>query len=71
MTLADKTDKLNKVYSDLGVSDISKFAGMEQVKSLFDPKSNKFNDEATYRLIPNINEVAEKLGSEETGYLFE
>ncbi|MDR9402986.1 MAG: tetratricopeptide repeat protein [Halothece sp. Uz-M2-17] len=71
LTLNDKIAKLNEVYGYLGVSEITQSAHMEQVKSLLDPKTNKFNDEATYRLIPNINEVAEKLGSDETGYLFE
>ncbi len=71
LTLTHKIDKLNEVYNFLGFGTISKTNPNPNIRNLLDPKRNQFNDEETYRLIPNINEIAEKLGSEEIGYLFE
>ena len=71
LTLTHKIDTLNKVYRYLGFSEIPNPCQDPKIKKFLDPTQNKFNDEATYRLIPNIDEIAEKLGSEKTGYLFE
>ncbi|AFZ45417.1 Tetratricopeptide TPR_1 repeat-containing protein [Halothece sp. PCC 7418] len=71
LTPADKIDKLNEVYRYLGVSEIKSGSTMEKMQKLLNPNQNKFNDEQTYRLIPNIDEIAATLGSEETGYLFD
>lgn len=71
LTLSSKINKLNEIYRYLGVSEIAGAQHWERVQQLLDPGQNQFNDEDTYRLIPNIDEIAETLGSEEIGYLFD
>jgi LPS sulfotransferase NodH len=41
----------------------------EKVK-LLDPKDNQVNSTNTYPLIPNVQEIEERFGNDETGYLF-
>jgi len=68
---ASKINKLNEVYRYLGFSEITETRHIETIQQLLDPTQNQFNDQQTYRLIPNINEIEEALGSDETGYLFD
>jgi hypothetical protein len=59
------------VYRYLGFSEITEARYSEKIQQLLDPNQNQFNDRETYRLIPNIEQIEEALGSEETGYLFD
>ncbi|MDR9402987.1 MAG: tetratricopeptide repeat protein [Halothece sp. Uz-M2-17] len=71
LTLTAKMEKLNEIYRYLGLNQITELDAKNKIETLLDPNTNKFNNESSYRLIPNIDEIAEKLGSDETGYLFE
>jgi len=71
LTQASKINKLNEVYRYLGVSAITETRHIETIQQLLDPIQNQFNDQQTYRLIPNINEIEKALASKETGYLFD
>lgn len=42
-----------------------------RIKALLDPQESKLNGTHSYRRIPNAREIDRKLGSEETGYLFD
>lgn len=71
LTRTNKMNKLNEVYRYLGFSEITEARYSEKIQQLLDPNQNQFNDRETYRLIPNIEQIEEALGSEETGYLFD
>ena len=42
-----------------------------ELDRLLDPAITKLNSEETYRLVPNADEINEKLGSDKTGWLFD
>ena len=41
-----------------------------ELQQYLDPNNAQLNSAETYRFIPNVDEIEEKLGSDETGWLF-
>jgi hypothetical protein len=58
---------LRPVFDMLGLT----MPETEELDRLLDPAITKLNSEETYRLVPNAVEIDEKLGSDETGWLFD
>ena len=67
----DKLKQLDPIFTYLGNSPIStNTTKIAAIESILNPTHRKLNSEASYRRIPNIDEVEAQLGCEATGYLF-
>ncbi|MBU0577405.1 glycosyltransferase [Patescibacteria group bacterium] len=65
-----KLEKLNQLFSYLGVDKMEDEQLIKKAKDLFNPQKTKLNSELTYKLIPNIELIEQKIGCKETGYIF-
>jgi glycosyltransferase involved in cell wall biosynthesis len=72
LPVAAKLTKLDDLLDFLEVDrcDRNESETSRRVEQLLDPASRKLNSKFTYHLIPNIEEVEERLGSPENGFLF-
>ena len=71
LSLEEKLKKIHQILDFLGFEWFEAELQINKVKELLDPKKRKLNSEETYQLIPNIFEIEQELGCEETGYLFD
>jgi len=67
---ARRTDLINAVFEFLGYSAISSEVYLSDWHQLLDPSLNRWSSPDVYRQIPNIQEIEEEVGSDETGWLF-
>ncbi len=68
-TMDEKLAIVQEIYNFIDVESLLGKKSFEQLKKLLDPVNSKLNSFESYKLIPNIDEIAE-LGSEENGFLF-
>jgi LPS sulfotransferase NodH len=61
---------LNGILAFLGYDPISEPNVLTRVAELFDVRNTKLNSAETYRLIPQIEAVERRFGSNESGWLF-
>jgi hypothetical protein len=69
-TAQGRIDRLNSVIEFLGYDPIKDADSLARVDELFDGRNTKLNSAETYRLIPGIEAVERKFGSDEAGWLF-
>ncbi|MBN2172749.1 MAG: hypothetical protein JW731_01365 [Bacteroidales bacterium] len=65
--LSKNLEKLSEIFDflDLGMPDVS------EISDFLNPEKAKMNSIETYQQIPNIQEIEQALGNDETGWLFE
>jgi hypothetical protein len=71
MSPEEKLKKIKEISYFLGIGEDWVYDKSESIKTLLNPSGNKLNSERTYRLIPNIEEIEQKFGNSENGYIFE
>jgi hypothetical protein len=69
-TPRQQLDKLNDILAFLNKDRMTDERLLSQAAALFNPRNSKLNSHETYLLIPQIEEVEEQFGSDETGWLF-
>jgi hypothetical protein len=71
LSLDQKAQKQDDIFTFFGFS-VSRdnVTIRRRVVALFDPKNSQLNSAATYRRIPGINQIEERFGSWERGWLF-
>ncbi|HZR50714.1 MAG TPA: hypothetical protein VFB06_14485 [Streptosporangiaceae bacterium] len=62
--------RVNEILGFLGASSLPDGIPLDRARRLLDPRSTKLNSEQTYHLVPNIDDIDELCGTDETGYLF-
>lgn len=67
---ASRRSTLAELYRALELSLDDEGVDHEAIDRLLDPARTKVNSEATYRAVPNIDEIEARFGSDETGWLF-
>ena len=58
------------VFAFLGLPPVSEPSRLEKMHAFFNPASTGFQNERAYEKIPNIQEIEEEFGSDETGHVF-
>lgn len=65
-----RTERLDAVIDFLGYDPITDEGSLTRIAELFDARNTRLNSPETYRLVPGIEEVERRFGSDETGWLF-
>ena len=69
-TTQQQVDKLNDILNFLGRDKLTDERALSRVAALFNPRNSKLNSDETYQLVPQIEEIESRFGSDETGWLF-
>ena len=67
----EKIKIINKIFDFWNIEPLKDKESIKRMKEFFNPNQYKLNSKKTYKQIPNIQEIEEKLGSDETGWLFQ
>jgi hypothetical protein len=67
---AQRVAAFNRVLEFLNRRPLASCEAMTRLRWLLMPRYQQQNNAQTYRRIPNIDEIEQRFGSEETGWLF-